>query len=588
MENKKYNIVNAIAICIRYAPVAAITNIILNIISGILAPVMVYIVAVFVDSAVTLTSNEPQTKILILSVAAMVIWYTYNQLSPVLGRLLIKDTENKLRVKLRPLMVKKQASLNFESMENDKTLDLIAFVSQNTESKFIGVLSSFTSSISLIIQMAGILSILFAYVWWVPFIFLFGAIPLIIFSFKGGKNIYKSYKKVSVLSRTMNYLSDILCSRESSAERTLFGYTKAINDKFKITHLKRSNLNTKTIAVEMTQSKACSIILNIFVLIAVFSMISKVADKTISIGLYISITGAMINLIRVLSDALSQLIYDLSEYIEYFKDFTMFFALPGNENVLEYSKSKSQFEEMTIKNLWFKYKDTDDYVLKGVNLHIEKGKSYSLIGINGSEKTTLTKIITGLYRDFEGEITINGKDIKEYSLSELRDIFSVVYQDYAKYYIPLIDNITFGADSAHFDELAKIVELDSVIDKLPSGAKKPLGKIFDDGTDISVGEWQKIAIARSVYRDCPFMILDEPTASLSPMMETKIYNKFAEISAGHTLLLISHRLGSTKLSETLLVLDDGKIVEEGSHNELMQNNGLYAEMFGSQRSWYDE
>jgi ATP-binding cassette subfamily B protein len=296
----------------------------------------------------------------------------------------------------------------------------------------------------------------------------------------------------------------------------------------------------------------------------------------------------MINLVRVLSDALSQLIYDLSEYIEYFKDFTAFFALPGNKNVLEYNKSASKFEEMTIKNLWFKYKDTDDYILKGVNLHIEKGKSYSLIGKNGAGKTTLTKIITGLYRDFEGEITINGRDIKEHSISELRDIFSVVYQDYAKYYIPLIDNITFGADSDNFDELAKIVELDGVIDKLPSGAKNPLGKIFDDGTDISVGEWQKIAIARSVYRDCPFMILDEPTASLSPMTETKIYNKFAEISAGHTLLLISHRLGSTKRSETLLVLDGGKIAEQGSHNELMQKNGLYAEMFESQRSWYNE
>ena len=575
--------------CVKYAPAATAANIILNIISGVLAPVMVYFVALFVDSALTLTSDEPQIKMLVFSAAVMVLWYSYNQLSTVLGRILIKNTENKLRLKLRPLMVRKQASLNFESMENDKTLDLTAHVSQNTEAKFIGVMSSFTGSINLMIQMAGILSILFTYVWWVPLIFLFGAIPLIILSFKGGKNIYKSYKKVSVLSRTMNYLSDILCSRETGAERTLFGYTKEINDKFKATHLKRSNLNTKTIAVEMTQSKACGIALNIFVLIAMFSMISKVADKTISIGLYISITGAMINLVRVLSDALSQLIYDLSEYIEYFKDFTAFFALSGNENVLEYTRSNSHFEEMTIKNLWFKYKDTDDYILKGVNLHIEKGKSYSLIGINGAGKTTLTKIITGLYRDFEGEITINGRDIKEYSLSGLRDIFSVVYQDYAKYYIPLIDNITFGANANdNFDELFKTTELDVVIDKLPSGAKTPLGKIFDGGTDISVGEWQKIAIARSVYRDCPFMILDEPTASLSPMTETKIYNKFAEISAGHTLLLISHRLGGAKLSKTLLVLDDGKIVEEGSHSELMQKNGLYAEMFVNQRSWYDD
>jgi len=422
-------------------------------------------------------------------------------------------------------------------------------------------------------------------------VFLFGAVPLIVLSFRGGKSIYNSYKKVNVLTRMMNYLSDILSSRESCAERTLFGYTEAVNEKFRDIHLKRSNLNTKTIAVEETRSNACGIILNIFVLIAMSAMINQVADKTITVGLYISITGAMINLVRTVSSALSQLLYDLSGYIEYFKDFTAFFALPGDESVLEHSPQKIQFDEIIIKNLWFKYKDTDEYVLKGVNLRMEKGKSYSLIGKNGAGKTTLTKIITGLYRDFEGEITINGKSIKEYGLSELRNIFSVVYQDYAKYYISLADNITFGEKPDNFNnfsEIAKITELDGVIDKLPSGAETPLGKIFDGGADVSGGEWQKIAIARAVYKNCPFMILDEPTASLSPMTETKIYNKFAEISAGHTLLMISHRLGSTKLSETLLVLDGGKIAEEGTHDELMRQNGLYAEMFDSQRSWYDE
>jgi ATP-binding cassette subfamily B protein len=221
-------------------------------------------------------------------------------------------------------------------------------------------------------------------------------------------------------------------------------------------------------------------------------------------------------------------------------------------------------------------------------LHIEKGKSYSLTGKNGAGKTTLIKIITGLYKNFEGEIAINGRDIKEYSVSELRNMFSIIYQDYAKYYIPLQDNITFGSDFGDFDELMKTVELDTVISNLPKGAKTPLGKIFENGADVSGGEWQKIAIARSMHKNCPFMILDEPTASLSPMMETKVYGEFAKISAGHTMLLISHRLGSTKLSDTVLVLDGGKIAEEGSHDELMRKNGLYAEMFENQRSWYDE
>ncbi|MCL2158844.1 MAG: ABC transporter ATP-binding protein/permease, partial [Oscillospiraceae bacterium] len=404
--------------------------------------------------------------------------------------------------------------------------------------------------------------------------------------YKGGKATYKSYRAVNALTREMNYLSEILTSRETAAERTLFGYTKKINDKFKATHLKRSNQNTKTIAVEMTRSKSCGIALFAFVLLAMFFMLDQLEDKTISTGMYIAIIGAMINVVRIFSSSLSNWLYDLSQNIEYFKDFNKFFALPGDENVLKYDKKEIKFEEMTIKNLWFRYKDTDEYVLKGINLHIKKGKSYSLIGKNGAGKTTLTKIITGLYRNFEGEIAINGRDIKEYGTGELRNMFSVVYQDYAKYYISLKDNVAFGADVDDFETLAKTVELDALIASLPKGKDTPLGKIFEGGTDVSGGEWQKIAIMRTMHRNCPFMILDEPTASLDPMMETKIYGEFAKLSVGHTSLLISHRLGSTKISETLLVLDEGKIAECGSHFELMQKKGLYAQMFDTQRSWY--
>jgi ATP-binding cassette subfamily B protein len=226
-------------------------------------------------------------------------------------------------------------------------------------------------------------------------------------------------------------------------------------------------------------------------------------------------------------------------------------------------------------------------VLNGVNLVIEKGKSYSLIGQNGAGKSTLMKILLGLYREFEGEILINGADISQYSSDELRRLFSIVYQDFAKYYIPLSDNITLGTENGDFGSALRFSELEDVVAKLPDGKNTPLGKIYDAGADISGGEWQKVAIARALYANTPFMILDEPTASLSPMAENKLYKRFAEITKEKTSLLISHRLGSTKLSDVLFVLDNGVIAETGTHDELMAANGIYADMFKKQRSWYE-
>ena len=586
--NKKFNLLNGIGLCFKYAPAACIINILLNIMNGILPPVMVFIVAGFIDSAVSLASDSPKKGLLIISVVLMLSGYLYTQLSQVLLRLTVKSMETQLRNKLRPLIVKKQASLDFTLMEDNNTLDLLTIVCSNTEAKLIAILSAFTAALGLSIQIIGVLIIIVSYVWWILLVFLFGAVPMAILSYRGGAKVYEMDKKSSRLTRMHHYLTEVLSGREAAAERTLFGYSEGINEKFKDIHLKRSNLVTKEIAFWMTREKACGIILNLFTLAALLALISQVSGGFMTSGLYISVAGAMINLSRIISLSLADLLYNMSGHIAYMKDFTRFWALPDDSSVLEHNPMVMPFESLEIKDLWFRYKDNEEYVLKGVNLCIEKGKTYSLIGKNGAGKTTLTKIITGLYRNFEGEIKLNGRNIRDYGVDELRSIFSIIYQDYARYYISLKENIVFGEEADDFKKVSELTGLDSVINKLPLGEDTPLGKIFEKGEDVSGGEWQKIAIARAVYRNCPFMILDEPTASLSPMMESRIYNKFAEISCGCTQLLISHRLGSTKLADTLLVLEDGIIAEEGSHNELIARNRLYAEMFESQRSWYDE
>ena len=188
-------------------------------------------------------------------------------------------------------------------------------------------------------------------------------------------------------------------------------------------------------------------------------------------------------------------------------------------------------------------------------------------------------------------ILINGKELRNYSSGELKAMFSLVYQDFAKYNITMMDNILLGdvAGENSIERLSDVISmagLDETMAALKSGIYTSLGKIMEDGQDISGGQWQRVAIARSLISSAPIKILDEPTAALDPISESRIYNEFESLMKGKTSIFISHRLGSTKLADKILVIGNGKIIESGTHRELMELNGQYAEMFDTQRRWY--
>lgn len=590
MHSEKYGVTHAIKICFRYASGASLIKLCAEIASGIFAPLMVLVVASFINNSVAFVDGSIELVSVIAPIALMATYYAYSQVSQIVVRMADKSMENALREKLRPQLVQKHASVSYSHLENPETLDLITRVCDNAEKNMMAMLNTCIRVIRIGIQTFGTLSLLVTYAWWLIPLFILSAIPIALIASKGGKAIYASDVITTKLTRRHYYLSSILVGRETAAKRTLFGYADDINAKFSTAHLKRSNMVTKEIAIEEVAINACGLILDLLVLAAIFVLLRPVGDHTMSLGLYVSLIGALIGLARTITGTVSRLISDAIGFIAYMRDYTRFFALPNVEaNADQIGESKTPaFTGLEIRNLRFRYTPESPYVLNGVNLTIEQGKSYSLIGQNGAGKSTLTKILLGLYRDFEGEILINGADISEYSTDDLHHIFSIVYQDFAKYYISLGDNITLGNNQGDLDLSLHLAELDDVVAKLPQKENTPLGKIFDDGVDISGGEWQKVAIARALYANAPFMILDEPTASLSPMTESRLYNRFAEIIEDRTSLLISHRLGSTKLSDVLFVLSDGIIAETGTHDELMTTNGVYAEMFQSQRSWYDE
>lgn len=245
--------------------------------------------------------------------------------------------------------------------------------------------------------------------------------------------------------------------------------------------------------------------------------------------------------------------------------------------------------EIVFDNVSFRYPGTEEWALKDLSICLRKGQHYALVGMNGSGKTTFVKLLCRLYDPTQGRILLNGKDIRTYRSAEYQRLFAVVFQDFQIFALPLGENI---AASMRYDEnrIRDCMEKAGISDwaaKLPKGLKQPLYTVESDGVNISGGEAQKIAIARALYKDAPFVVLDEPTAALDPLAEAEIYSKFHDITDHKGALYISHRLSSCRFCNTIAVFHEGKLVQEGSHEELLaQPEGQYAHLWEAQAQWY--
>jgi ATP-binding cassette subfamily B protein len=271
------------------------------------------------------------------------------------------------------------------------------------------------------------------------------------------------------------------------------------------------------------------------------------------------------------------------------KDLTAFVAMSQTKDALtEPDAEPMEFKSLEFRNVCFRYPGSERLVLDGMSFKMEAGRHYAFVGKNGAGKTTITKLLTGLFPQYQGEILINGKELREYSASAVKALFSVVYQDFARYYIPLKNNIALGDLHRKGNEMeaAHLAGLDETVNSLNHGLDTPLGKIMAGGQDLSGGQWQRVAIARSLNSRAPVKILDEPTSALDPISESLLYRDFERLMLGKTTVFVSHRLGSTKLADEILVIGSGRIIERGTHDELMAANGSYAGMFEAQRGWY--
>ena len=245
-----------------------------------------------------------------------------------------------------------------------------------------------------------------------------------------------------------------------------------------------------------------------------------------------------------------------------------------------------------FRDVSFRYPGTDHDVISHINLKMEHGESVVLVGLNGAGKTTLIKLLTRLYDPTEGVILLDGRDVREYDVKAYHDMFGIIFQDFGKYAETVTENIEFGdIDRDHsFDDVqlaAKRGSATAFIEKLPLGFDTPLTRVFeDDGIELSGGQWQKLSVARAFYKKSEFLILDEPTASLDPIAEQEVFDRFQELSEDKITLFVSHRLSGAVNADKIIVLEYGKLVEVGNHEELMAKRGKYFTLFSTQAHRY--
>jgi ATP-binding cassette subfamily B protein len=244
-----------------------------------------------------------------------------------------------------------------------------------------------------------------------------------------------------------------------------------------------------------------------------------------------------------------------------------------------------------FRGVGFRYPESDEWVLRDIDLSIRPGEKIALVGHNGAGKTTLIKLLSRLYDPTEGAILLDGVDIRDLDPLELRQKIGVIFQDFVRYHLPARENIGFGQIEAA-DDMEKIIEsarksgAHAMIEDLPEGYETMLGRWFHGGHELSLGQWQRIALARAFMRDAEILVLDEPTASLDAQTEYEIFRHFQELTEGKMAILISHRFSTVRMADRIVVIQDGRITEAGSHQDLLRREGVYARLFGMQAEGY--
>jgi ATP-binding cassette subfamily B protein len=433
---------------------------------------------------------------------------------------------------------------------------------------------------------------LFAYAPWLLGLLLLALIPAFLGELHFNAQGYRLNYFRTPERRQLDYVRYLGSSVETAKETKLFGLNAFLVERFRRFATKMFDDNRRLAIRRATWGGVFAALGSLAYYVAYAIIVWRTVDGQFSIGDLTFLAGSFLRL-RGLLEGLLLGFSQIAGQAMYLEDLFSFFDAKPNikstENPRPFPvpiKSGIVFEKVG-----FRYPESDHWVVRELDFTLKAGEVLALVGENGAGKTTIVKLLARLYDPTEGRILLDGYDLREYDLAQLRSHIGVIFQDFVRFHFTAGENIAMGRIVAASDRkrvriAAERSLADHVVARLPRGFEQPLGKRFNEGVELSGGEWQKIAIARAYMRDADILILDEPTAALDARSEYEVFQRFRDLSLGKTAVLISHRFSTVRMADSILVLINGQVVEAGSHEELVAAGGRYAELFELQAAGY--
>jgi len=483
------------------------------------------------------------------------------------------------------------ATLDLDQFEDSEFYDKMERARQQTIGRTI-LLSQILAQIQDIITMAFLLVGLIAFDPWLILLLLVAIVPAFLGESYFNDKSYALTRGQTPERRELDYMRYLGARDETAKEVKLFNLSGFLIDRFKTLSNKFYEDNKILSTKRASWGTFFALLGSLGYYTAYVVMILKTVAGAISIGSLTFLAGSFKQLRSLLENILSRFT-TVSQSAIYLRDFFDFFEIQPKIVVAPkpFPFPNPIRQGIVFENVGFKYHNTENWANRHLSFTLHAGEKLALVGENGAGKTTLVKLMARLYDPVEGRILLDGIDLREYDMTDLRKNIGIIFQDYLRYQMSFAQNISVGnIDEQHNLPLIKLSAEKSLAhllaEKLPEKYDQALGRRFNNGIELSGGEWQKIALARAYMKEAQLLILDEPTSSLDARAEYTVFQRFAELTKGKTAVLISHRFSTVRMADRILVLNEGEIIEMGSHEELISKNGHYAELFSLQAKGY--
>ena len=577
------------------SPGLTVANFFLTFIQSIFPLIIIYLIKELVDAVgIALKSVDKDAAFQHVQFIIMLSGITFliNALANTISQYVRENQSQLFSDQMYDRLHKKAVTLDLEFFENPMYHDMFFRALQDSPNKPVKIVNNVFFLVQYFLAIIILSVLLVSLHWSIAIVLLVATLPNGFIRLKYADKLYKWQNTNTQNERKASYFSRVLTGDVFAKELRLFQLQNYFINNFS---LLRKNLRDSKLSILKSKTVSESAI-QFLAALAIFITYGFIAYKAV----YASITiGALVMYFMALQRGMSyfkELLFSFASLYEdnlYITNLSAFLELKNN---MGDSKDKENMPQpikqgIVFKNVSFKYPNSSRNALDNINMTIEQGKTVAIVGANGAGKTTLIKLLCHLYEVGSGQILIDGKNITAFNDKDVKANISVLFQDFVLYHLTVKENIGFGnVDKLQNDEgikqAAQKAGIHDLIMTLRQQYDTVLGRLFDESEELSIGEWQKIAMARAFFKEAQIIILDEPTSALDPKAEYEVFKQFKEITKGKTAIIVSHRFSTVKMADYIYVMEKEKIVEEGTHETLMQLNGKYTQMFEMQANNY--